>query len=365
MKFIFDRKTVVNEVAVAHKIISTKNALSVLSNVLLTAEDGSLEITATDIKCGFRVKIPVETAESGSTTVLCDKFMGILSSIPDGDAEFSLQENGEAVVKSKSAKIKYTLKCMAQDKFPEITSSSSEKFFDVPAKDLKQMTARTSFSVSNDITRYFMSGVLFEKKDGKLVLVSTDGRRLSLCSRESVSTDTEFCPVIVPPKILNIVTESLSDEGNVSIAMNDKLIFFKFGNYEFSESLVDGHFPNYEKVIPQHNENEFSVQKSDLENALKHISVMTGKEGRFILKLSNGGLSVNATAEEGSAKEEIPCTYSGESISFTLSCKYMLDYLKSALNEDIVFKFSGNFKPILLKQNSAPDYIHVIMPMQV
>ena len=186
MKFTFDRNAMINEISIAQEIISTKNALSVLSNVLLIAEGGTLTIKATDIKVNFQTKIPVDIEEEGSTTVLCDKFMGILSALPEGEIEFLLKDNDNlvsAVIRHTSKKIKYQLNCTSQDKFPEIAVAEKVSFFEVPAKELKSMITQTSFAVSDDETRYFMNGVYFEKKEDKLVLVATDGRRLAYAEK--------------------------------------------------------------------------------------------------------------------------------------------------------------------------------------
>ena len=208
MKFIFDKNTLVDEISVAQKIIAIKNAATVLSNVYLEALDDVLMIKAADISGTFQTKIPVETVENGSAIVFCDKFMSILASIPDGEAEFSLQEK-DAVVKSLMVKLKYKLKSMLTDIYPDFVSVDEKSFFSVPAKDFKEMVKKTSLAVSVDTVRYFLTGVFFEKRDNKLVLVATDGKRLSFSAKE-VPGLVDFTSVIVPPKVLNIVIEKLS-----------------------------------------------------------------------------------------------------------------------------------------------------------
>ena len=265
MKFTFDRNAMINEISIAQEIISTKNALSVLSNVLLIAEGGTLTIKATDIKVNFQTKIPVDIEEEGSTTVLCDKFMGILSALPEGEIEFLLKDNDNlvsAVIRHTSKKIKYQLNCTSQDKFPEIAVAEKVSFFEVPAKELKSMITQTSFAVSDDETRYFMNGVYFEKKEDKLVLVATDGRRLAYAEKAVLAGVADFPAAIVHPKILNVVAKHASDEGNVSVAIVDKMIFFNFANYEFSATLIDGQYPNYARVIPESQAHSFKVLKT-------------------------------------------------------------------------------------------------------
>ena len=167
MKFTFDRDAMISEIAIAQEIISTKSALSILSNVMIIAQNNTLVIKATDIKVNFETKIPVDIQEEGSTTIFCDKFMGILSSLPAGEIEFNLEQKDTqtiAIIRHTAKKIKFQLKCMSQDKFPEFPAVQEVPFFEVPGKEFKSMIAQTSFAVSEDETRYFMNGVYFEKK---------------------------------------------------------------------------------------------------------------------------------------------------------------------------------------------------------
>lgn len=363
MKFVFDKKTLVDEISVAQKIIATKNAATVFSNVYLEALDDVLMIKAADSSGTFQTKIPVETVEKGSAIVFCDKFMSILASIPDGEAEFSLKEK-DAVVKSLMAKIKYKLKCMSTDQYPYFVSVDEKSFFSVPAKDFKEMVKKTSFAVSVDTERYFMTGVFFEKKDNKLVLVATNGRRLSFSAKE-VPGLVDFTSVIVPPKVLNIVIEKLSDEGSVDIAIAEKTIFFKYGNCLFSTSLIDGQFPNYSRVIPASHTGEFVISKKEIDKVLKHISVMTDKTQKILLGVNSGVCSVSSVSGDfGEAEEEIACQYTGEEFTFAVNCKYLADFLKVALDEDITFEFTDDLKAVVLKQKSSEDDMYIIMPMQ-
>lgn len=363
MKFVFDKETLVNEISVAQKIIATKNNATMLSNVYLEALDDVLMIKAADTSGTFQTKISVETVEKGSAIVFCDKFMSILASIPDGEAEFSLQEK-DAVVKSLMTRLKYKLKCMSTDKYPDFVSVDEKSFFSVPAKDFKEMVKKTSFAVSVDTVRYFMTGVFFEKKDNKLVLVATDGRRLSFSAKE-VPDLGDFTSVIVPAKVLNIVIRELSDEGSVDIAITKKNIFFKYGNRIFSANLIDGQYPNYNRVIPASHTGEFVVSKKEIDKAVKHISVMTDKVQKILLGVNSGVCSVSSVSEEfGESKEEIDCQYTGEEFTFAINSKYLADFLKVALDEDITFEFTDELKAVVLKQKSSEDDIYIIMPMQ-
>ena len=369
MKFTFDRNAMINEISIAQEIISTKNAVSVLSNVLLVAEGNSLTIKATDIKVNFQTKIPIDIEEEGSTTVLCDKFMSILSALPEGEIEFFLQDKDNlvsAVIRHTTKKIKYQLNCTSQDKFPEIAVAEKVSFFEVPAKELKAMISQTSFAVSDDETRYFMNGVYFEKKEDKLVLVATDGRRLAYAEKAVLAGVAEFPAAIVHPKILNIVAKHASDEGQVSVAIVDKMIFFNFANYEFSATLIDGQYPNYTRVIPQNQANKFTLLKSEFMDALKRISIMLDKTGRIILNLAPGVLTITSKSTDlGDAKEEIPCQYAGEEVSISMNYRHIESPLKVIGTENITFEFTEVMRAVTLRPEPAEDYFHILMPMSV
>ena len=163
MKFTFDKDSMMKEIAIAQEIIATKNVTSILSNVLFIAEEDTLTIKATDIKVNFETRIPVEVQENGTTTVFCDKFVSILNSLPSGEIEFN-QEDTTVVIKPISKKVKFTLKSMASDKFPEFASTENVPYFEVPAAELKEMINQTIFAVSDDEKRLFMNGIFFEKK---------------------------------------------------------------------------------------------------------------------------------------------------------------------------------------------------------
>ncbi|WP_191013500.1 DNA polymerase III subunit beta [Treponema zioleckii] len=370
MKFTFDRNSMINEIAIAQEIISSKNILTILSNVLLIAEDNSLTIKATDMKVNFQTKIPVDVQEPGSTTVYCDKLMGILASLPEGEIEFAMQEKDNqviAIIKHSVKKIKFQLKCMSQDKFPEFSSAENVAFFEIPSKDFKNIIEQTSFAVSTDETRFFMNGVHIEKKENNLVLVATDGRRLAYAAKPILDGVNDFPPAIVYPKVLNIVAKHAPDEGMISVAIVDKTIFFRFSNYELNAVLIDGQFPNYQRVIPENQPNNFKLDKAEFVSALRRISIMLDKKvGRIFLNLKPGVLKIfSQESELGDANEEIPCEYAGDEITIAMNYKHIEDPLKVMSAERIAFEFSEALRAVTLRPEPAEDYFHIIMPMQM
>jgi len=366
MKFSFDRDAMIKEIAIAQEIITNKSPISILSNILLEAADNTLTIKASDTSVNFITHLPVEVEQEGTTTIYCDKFMGILTSIPAGQVEFE-QEDIKVTIRPVSKKIKFQLKSIASDKFPEVASTESVPFFDVPAKDFKDMISQTEFAVSEDGNRYFMTGVFFTKKDENLVMVATDGRRLSYIAKPVAQGIADFPAAIVPTKILNCILKNASSEGNISIAVVDKMIFAKFGNYEFSSLLLEGQFPNYQRVIPEKQNFSFQVQKNDLDAALKRTALMVDKKiCRILFKITPGTLTlVSPESDLGTADEEIPCQYDGAEITMALNYRYVEDPLKVINTERITFEFTEAMKAITMRPEPAADYFHIIMPMNL
>lgn len=364
MKFHFDRDSMIKEISIAQEVIANKSPISILSNILLIAENNTLTIKASDSTVNYVTKIPVDIQEEGSTTIYCDKFMRILSKSPAGDVEF---EQKDINVNIKPLKGRFTLKSIASDKFPEIVSTDNVQYFEVPSKELKEMIQQTSFAVSEDSNRHFMMGVHFEKQDDNLIMVATDGRRLSYAEKNIGQGIPDFPAAIVPTKILGCVLKNAGDEGNISVAIIDKMIFFKFGNYEFSSLLLDGEFPNYRRVIPVDLDKTFKVEKSDLVEALDRIGIMVDKTSlRIIFKLTPGKLTLlSPEIELGSADEEIPCEYAGEEMMLAFNYRYIEEPLKLTDASRIAFDFKDSNKAAIMRNEPKSDYFHVIMTMNL
>jgi DNA polymerase-3 subunit beta len=365
MKFNCERSVLLKEIAIAQEIISSKNVISILSNIYLEARDDTLFIKATDTKVNFETKVPVVVEDPGSTTVFGEKFLGILNSSPDGELIFE-QNESKILIKSTVKRAHWQLKCIAADKFPEFTVSTGV-YFDLPVRDFKDMIQQTVFAVSDDETRYFMNGVFFEKAEGKLTMVATDGRRLAYIAKAADSSIADFEGVIVPPKVLNILVKRSGDEGPVSLSVTDKTIFIKFGSYSLSSVLLEGQFPNYRRVIPESQENFLLVNRLEMLDALRRVSLLVEqKSHRVYLGLNPGSMAVYSEESEiGTAREEIPCKYDGEEASIALNYRYIEEPFKVIGEDEICIRFGDTTKAITILPMPEKDFFHIVMPMQL
>ena len=366
MKFTCEKNSFSREISFAQEIIASKNALSIMSNVLLEASEGSLSIKATDIKVSFETSIPVDTLEPGSITVFCDKLSGILASIPEGDIAIE-QDDAKVVVRPTFKKVRFQLKTIASEKFPELPQAADESFFGIPAREFKRMISETVFAVSDDETRYFMNGVFMEKTGDGLALVATDGRRLSYVRKSFDTEIPDFKGVIVPPKVLALVAKRAPDEGLVELAVTDKSLFIRFGSYKISSVLIEGQFPNYQKVIPETQKNRLVVRRLDLLDALKRVSIFVEqKSRRTFFTLSEGAIVLSSEESEiGTAREDLPCRYDGPEATIALNYKYVEDPLKVIDSEEVALEFTEPNRAITISPEPRSDHFHVVMPMQL
>ena len=366
MKFICSKADIVKEITIAQEIISSRNTLSILSNVLMVAQDGCLSIKATDLKVSFETVIPVDVQDEGNTTVYCDKFLGILRSLPEGDVEFELQDQS-LDIRPMLRKIDFQLKSIASDKFPELQETADSNYFEIPQADLLDMISQTIFAVSDDETRYFMNGVYLEHVDGKLIMVATDGRRLSFISKDVHADVQEFEGVIIPPKILSLIRKLSSGEGTLWLAVTDKTIFVKFDNQKLSSNLIDGQFPNYNRVIPESQDHEIVVNRGDLADALTRVSILAEQKSRriFVTVNENTLLLHCEESDIGVAREEITCQYTGPEISLALNYLFLIEPLRVIEDESISIKFTDSKKAISLLPSDEKDYVHIVAPMQL
>lgn len=366
MKFVCEKNVLLKEVNIAQEIISVKNAMSILSNILLEVRDGFLTLKATDLKVSFETKIPVQESSEGVTTVFCDKFLGILRSLPDKEIEFELKDS-RLFIRPVGTSIDFHLKSISSDKFPEIKENPDIPYFEIAQSDILDIISQTIFSISDDETRYFMNGVYLERKSNKVIAVATDGRRLSYVDKEVPDGVPTFPGIIIPPKALNLIKKLASGQGNMGISISDKVIFMRFDNQKISSNLIEGQFPNYSRVIPESQSNAIIIRREDIMEALKRVSLLAEqKSKRIYITVADGNLLVNSEENEiGMAKEEIGCEYTGDQSTMALNFAFLLDPLKVMNTERISIQFTDPKKAITLTSEPKKDYFHIIMPMQM
>jgi DNA polymerase-3 subunit beta len=364
MKFICEKTVLLKEIGIAQEIIVSKNPISILSNIYLEAQNQSLIIKSSDVKLNFTTRVPISVAREGKISIKADTFFGILNSLPDGEVEFEMFEN-KMIIKPVLKKIRFQISTVPADQYPEFPNSDDVVFFDFKIKDIRSMISQTIFSVSDDESRYFMNGVYFEKNESKIIMVSTDGRRLAYIENELENPLIDFKGVIIPEKILSVVFKRSGDEGKISIAISNNHIFINFASYQFSSVLIDGQFPNYRKVIPEDNTYKAVLDRVDITNALKRVSIMVEKNTkRVYLQLKSKLVSIYTDENDiGDAIEELSCDFNGDDETIALNYNYIEEVFKAISSDRISLNFKDTGKAITIKPEPEDNFLHVIMPM--
>ena len=288
---------------------------------------------------------------------------------PGGEPEVDVELQGDQMlyIRPVFQKIDFKLKSIPSDKYPELKEIGEESFFEFPQAEFLDMIAKTLFAVSSDETRYFMNGVYFEKTDDKLVMVATDGRRLSYIAKSAGAKVGDFKGVIIPPKILHLIRKLCAGEGNLSLAISENSLFVRFGQLRIASNLIDAQFPNYQRVIPKSQEHRLTVSRDSLQAALRRVSLLVEEKSRRVqISVEPGNLEVSSSEGEiGMAKEQMPCEYDGPAMTIAANYGYLLEPLKETSEQTVALEFTEADKAITMKPVPEKDYFHIIMPMQI
>ena len=396
MKFICQSSVLRAEIELANSFSSSRNSLSISSNVLLEANGSLLTIKATDQKIGFSSSIPVSISVPGSTTVYCEKLSQLLKNIPDTEIDVS-EENGNLIIRPSDGSDSFIINIKTIDaskfpelmsidermyfsltqrdffdtidasKFPEMESIEDDAYFSIAQRDFFDMIDKTSFAVADDDSRHFLTGVYMEKKGDDVAMVATDGKRLAYVCRHFEQTIPDFPSAIIPPRFLSLMRSMGSGEGLLSIGIKEGFIFAEIGERTIYSSLIQGPYPAYEKVIPKGLDNTCIVKKEDVEKAISLISILVeSKSKRIFIDLSEGKMTLSSeNTDFGDSHQSIPASYSGADVRMSFNCQLLLSPIKKMDSEYMRIMFSKPSSAMIFSSEPERDYLFVLMPMQL
>lgn len=366
MKFVCQKNSILKELSNALDFTSQRNTIAVYANVCLVLEGNNLTIKATDQKMSYVSEISVDGLEDGSTTVLCDKFLNIVKNLPETDILFETKED-KICIKPENQSIDFKLRTIDASAFPSLDFSDENSFFKVSQKDFTDMINQVIFAVSDDESKFAMNGALLEKSGSCLVMVGTDGRRLSYICRQLENSIPDFSKATIPSKFLNLVKKMSICEGDFDICVSENTISIRFGSCTISSSLIKNDFPAYRRVIPEKQSKVCIVDIEALSDALKRVSLLVeNKYKKVILEMNDNKLSVYCDESDvGAGREIIDCKYEDEPVKTAMNYTYLLSPLKVMDGKEVRIEFSDPSRPFTLKSEPERDYLHVIMPMNL
>jgi len=368
MKITVARQELLDTVNKVKSVVSAKTALPILSHVLLEAEGSSLRVTATDLKVSIECSADCTVQKVGSLTVSCQRLHSILSELPEADVQLSLLENN--IVELECNGILTRLYSLSPDEFPPMRSFDGIEPLVFKQSVLKKLFTKTSFAICTDQSRYNLTGLLFQISNGRLVVVATDGRRMSLAiEEEGISSDVEV-KVIIPSKMIHELERLLGDDELVKVYIDESQAGFFFDNVRVVTSLIEGNFPNYEMVVPQKHDKEVICNNEKFIEAMRRTRTMTNEKFNSVrFKISADTILLQvSTPEVGDYKEDLDITYGGEPMEIAFNPDFILDVLRRIESEKVCLILKDANSPGVIKPyTDAPldTYINVIMPIRL
>jgi DNA polymerase-3 subunit beta len=349
-------------------VVSTRTTLPILSNVMMRAEGGRLEFTATDLDVTITCGVEAQVKKGGTSTVPVKKIFNIVRELGAGEVDLEVDEKNICVVRSGPSF--YKIHGLGADEFPPLPKFKEEKKLVLPQEIIKGMLRKTSFAMSTDESRYVLNGIFFSLKEHKLTMVATDGRRLALVEEEVEVADKSQGEFIIPAKAVNELIRLLQEKGEVEIKFGENHVGFTLKDEkDFSilvaTKLIEGNYPNYRQVIPGEAKERISLIREEFLHALRRAEIMTSEKANSVkLTFGKNNLAITANSPEvGEARESLAVNYKGKELAVAFNPKYLIDPLTALADEEIFLELIDELSPGVLKIK-AP-FLYVVMPMRL
>ncbi len=374
MKFKADRAVLLKALAHVQSVVEKRNTIPILANVMISVRDVKLTLTATDMEIAVVEDVAATSMRNGSCTAPAATLYEIVRRLPEGaEVEFD-HAGGETQLALRAGRYATSLVVLPIEDFPSMTAGTLPHKFAVDAQDLRGLIDRTRFAISTEETRYYLNGIYFHAADnnGEKVLraVATDGHRLARVQVDLPEGAAGIPGVIIPRKTVGELRKLLDEAtGPVEIAMSDTRIQFTVDSITLTSKLIDGTFPEYDRVIPRDNDKVLRVGCKDFEAAVARVSAISSERSRPVkLSLAKDLLVISAASpEQGTASEELDgdrVTYSAGPLEIGFQARYLND-ITAQIASQVEFRFSDGSAPTVVQDSADSSALYVLMPMRV
>ena len=374
MKISIERSALLKALAQAQSVVERRNTIPILANVLIEAAGAEVSFRATDLDIEVLDRAPAMVEKPGATTVSAVMLHEIVRKLPDG-ALVSLAEDGASGRLNVTAgRSSFSLATLPKEDFPVMANAEYSSNFTAPAPVLRRLFDKAKFAISTEETRYYLNGVYMHVSTGDsgpvLRCVATDGHRLARIDAPLPDAAQGMPGVIVPRKTvgeLRKLAEDTSDE--IEIRLSETKVQFRIGAIILTSKLIDGTFPDYERVIPRGNDKVLTVNKKEFAEAVARVAAISNEKSRPVkLSLDRNHLRLEASsAEQGQAQEELDeghVEYASGPLEIGFQARYLAD-ITEQIGEKVQFKFSDGSAPTVVMDAARPEALYVLMPMRV
>lgn len=367
MQFSIARDALLKPLQLVAGVVERRQTMPVLANVLLVLEDDHLSLTGTDLEVEIVGRVKVEqVAETGEITVPAKKFLDICKNLPEGSTiDFTLEDQKVNVFCGKS---RFNLSTLPASEFPAVESGADDLVFNTQQKEIKRLIERTGFAMAQQDVRYYLNGMLWELRSGSLRAVATDGHRLAMCTRTVNVEYDDVKQAILPRKGVVELSRLLTDpDGSVQLVLGATHIRAHTADFTFTSKLVDGKFPDYERVLPRNGDKIVMGEREALRQAFTRTAILANEKYRGVrFVLTSGMLTVTANnPEQEEAEEQITVEYEGGDLEVGFNVSYLQDVSSVIDSAQMKMTLSDTNSSVLIEDPENTDSVYVVMPMRL
>ena len=373
MKITVERGAFLKALSHVQSVVERRNTIPILSNVMIEASKGQLKLTATDLDIEIVESLTADVLRNGAATAPAHMLYDIVRKLPEGSqvqAELLSSEGGRLAVSSGS--VRFELACLPKEDFPQMAAGALPHKFRLPADDLKRLIDKTRFAISTEETRFYLNGIyVHAAKDGKartLRAVATDGHRLARFELDLPDGASDMPGVIIPRKTVAELRRLLDDtEDAIDISLSDTKIQFVTGGIELTSKLIDGTFPDYQRVIPSNNDKALSLDAKEFSQSVDRVSTISADKTRAVkLNVGKDKLTLSVVnPDSGTATEELGATYNAAGLEIGFNARYLLDVTNQIEGKEVRFLLHDAGSPTLIEDTDDNRTLYVLMPMRV
>ncbi len=373
MNIIIERAALLRSLGHVQSVVERRNTIPILSNVLLKAKDGELSLAATDMELEMVETVPASVARPGGATAPAHTLYDIVRKLPDGSqVELDVPEDG-SVLTLRAGRSQFKLSCLSVEDFPQLSGGELKHSFFLAASDLRGLIDRTRFAISTEETRYYLNGIYLHAARTPtdmpvLRTVATDGHRLARVEMPLPEGATGIPGVIIPRKAVMEIRKLIDEAADrIEISLSENKIRFAFDQIIVTSKLIDGTFPDYERVIPVGNDKVLEVDSRLFAAAVDRVATISTEKSRAVkLAVSRGTLTLSATSPEaGSATEELEVNYQDTPLEIGFNSRYLLDITQQIEGEGARFTLADAASPTIVCDVADSTALYVLMPMRV
>ena len=349
-------------------VVEKRQTLPILGNVYLELNQGTLTLIGSDLETEITTKVENVSGQDGKTTVSARKLFDICRSLKN-EALLNLNTESDNKMVVSAGKSRFTLQTLSADDYPRLEETHWKHQFSIQQKQLNRLLTKTSFSMAQQDVRYFLNGLLLEFHNDRIISVATDGHRLAKTQVDVDPTSVEFVQSIVPRKAVLEIGKFLdgASESPVEVKLNASHISIRSGNFMFISKLIDGRFPDYEKVIPANLDKHIIINRENLIEILSRAAILSNEKFRGVsLALEDNLLKVRShNPDQEHAKDEMEVDYPHSAIEIGFNVTYLLEALRACDSENIDLGLLDPNTSCTFHAEGSNDTLYLIMPMRL